>query len=174
MNADGTGQTNFSSNAAADHLSSWQPLIPPTANDDSGITTVAGQPVTIDVLANDSDIYGPLDPASVTVTVQPANGTTSVNAVTGAITYTPNAGFVGTNSFTYRVCSTVSATLCDTAAVSITVTAAATTPTAPNTGSGQTPIAPSLLLLIIGTGIAGLAWRGRIKRSRPGDKFMLL
>ena len=33
----------------------------------------------------------------------PANGTVSLNPTTGAYTYTPNAGFGGLDTFTYRV-----------------------------------------------------------------------
>ena len=33
----------------------------------------------------------------------PAHGTVSVNATTGAITYTPTADYVGADSFTYTV-----------------------------------------------------------------------
>jgi hypothetical protein len=61
-------------------------------------------PVTIDVLANDSPIPGgpALDPSSVTVVSQPAGGTASVNP-DGTITYTANAGFSGTDVFSYIV-----------------------------------------------------------------------
>lgn len=72
------------------------------AVDDAAITD-EDTPVTIDVLANDSDLDGNVVPASVTVTVPPANGQTAVNPETGAITYTPNQDFNGADSFVYRV-----------------------------------------------------------------------
>ncbi|SFK34832.1 Ig-like domain-containing protein, partial [Lysobacter sp. cf310] len=79
-------------------------------------------PVTISVLTNDSVLSAPLDPASVSVTVAPTNGT--VNCVAGVCTYTPNQFFAGTDSFTYRVCDTsVPTPVCDTAVVTITVNA---------------------------------------------------
>lgn len=76
-----------------------------TANDDEA-TTNADTPVTVDVLANDtygdepvslSDLDGPP-----TIETQPQNGTVAVNA-DGTITYTPNPGFTGTDTFEYRI-----------------------------------------------------------------------
>ena len=72
------------------------------ANDDAA-ATAEGVAVAIDVLANDSDADGSLVPASVTVTQAPADGTTSVDAATGVVTYSPDAGFSGTDSFRYTV-----------------------------------------------------------------------
>jgi hypothetical protein len=139
MNADGTGQTRLTNIAGYDYNADWQPLIAPVATNDPALVTAFGTPVVIDVLSNDSDTYGGLDPASVTVTVSAGNGTTTVNSTNGAITYTPNAGFSGTDTFTYRVCSSESASLCDTAVVTITVSAgvvkaASTLPGLPVTG----------------------------------------
>jgi subtilisin family serine protease len=70
---------------------------PPVANDDSASTTV-DTPVTIAVLANDTDADG--DALSVTNLTQPANGSAVLNA-DGTVTYTPALGYAGTNSFTY-------------------------------------------------------------------------
>jgi hypothetical protein len=66
------------------------------------IDTDAGHSVVIDVLANDSSPVG-LNPGTVRVESGPAHGSTSVDTTTGAITYTPAAGFAGTDSFTYTV-----------------------------------------------------------------------
>lgn len=76
---------------------------PPVALDDNA-TTNEDQQVDIDVLANDSDSDGNLDPASLTVTVAPANGGTAVNPITGVITYTKTGEFSGADSFQYQVC----------------------------------------------------------------------
>ena len=95
------------------------PNLPPVANDDVAITT-ENDPVIIDVLVNDVDIDGTLDPASVTVISGPANGGTSVNPVTGEVTYTPSFGFIGVDTFDYEVCDNDGA--CDTATVTITIT----------------------------------------------------
>jgi hypothetical protein len=51
------------------------------------------------VLANDSDANG--DPLTAILASGPANGSLSLNA-NGSFTYTPNAGFAGTDSFTYK------------------------------------------------------------------------
>ncbi len=92
----------------------------PVANNDAA-TTAAGTAVVINVLANDSDADGSLDPASVTVATAAGHGTTSVNTSNGAITYTPNAGFSGNDSFTYTVSDNQGA-VSNLATVAITVT----------------------------------------------------
>jgi len=74
---------------------------PPIAEDDLA-TTDAGVPVSIAVLANDSDPDGSLNPGIVTTVSEPKSGTTTVNP-DGTITYISVAGFVGTDQFTYRV-----------------------------------------------------------------------
>ncbi len=78
---------------------------PPTAKDDIA-ATIAGTPVVIDVLANDTDVESALDP-DVTVTVNPTGGTiTGIDTATGAITYLPNNDFQGIDTFTYEVFDT--------------------------------------------------------------------
>lgn len=73
--------------------------LPPQANPDSASTSV-GTPVAIDVLANDSDPEGgALTLVSVTT---PANGSASFSG-NGPVTYTPNPGFTGTDTFQYTV-----------------------------------------------------------------------
>ena len=63
-------------------------------------TTAAGTPVTVSVLGNDSDIDG--DNLTVAaIASSPANGTVNFNA--NSVTYTPNAGFTGTDAFQYTV-----------------------------------------------------------------------
>ena len=69
----------------------------PVAVDDSA-TTAQGATVDVDVLANDTDVEnGALAVATFT---QGANGTVAL--VAGKLRYTPNAGFGGTDTFTYR------------------------------------------------------------------------
>ena len=81
---------------------------------DDEVTTPVDTSVTIDVLAN--DIYD----AAVVVSVQvfPQFGILEIEDV-GLFVYTPNAGFVGIDSFIYQICDNLS--LCDTATVTITV-----------------------------------------------------
>lgn len=45
--------------------------------------------------------------SSVQIISQPSNGTAIVNPVTGIITYTPNAGFIGVDNFVYKFCGNV-------------------------------------------------------------------
>lgn len=71
----------------------------PIARDDAA-TTAAGVAVTVNVLANDSDA-DPEDTLRVTSVTQPANGAATFTATNA--TYTPNAGFSGADSFTYRI-----------------------------------------------------------------------
>ena len=92
---------------------------PPTAEDDNDEMSVAeNDSITIDVIANDNDVDGNLDPTTVTVESGPTDGVTSVEAG-GSITYTPDTGFSGDDTFTYQVCDTFDA--CDIATVTITV-----------------------------------------------------
>ncbi|NLS97813.1 MAG: tandem-95 repeat protein [Planctomycetaceae bacterium] len=73
----------------------------PLAVDDS-YTVVADGELTVDAvagaLANDSDADG--DPLTVALVTAPTQGTLALTA-DGSFTYTPNAGFHGTDSFTY-------------------------------------------------------------------------
>jgi len=85
----------------------------PEAVDDE-VTTPVDTPVTIDVLANDS--YD--SPVVVSLQVGPSYGLVGP-WVDGTITYSPNAGFFGTDSFIYQICYTFG--LCDSATVTIIV-----------------------------------------------------
>ncbi|HMN26742.1 MAG TPA: cadherin-like domain-containing protein [Caldilineaceae bacterium] len=71
---------------------------PPTAVNDQA-TTPPNTPITINVLGNDADPDG--DPLTITINTPPSHGTATVEG--NQIRYTPEAGFVGTDSFTYIV-----------------------------------------------------------------------
>ncbi len=71
---------------------------PPEAHDDS-VTTAEGAAIEIAVLNNDTDAEG--DVLSVVGVTQPANGVVTHDGT--RVTYTPNAGFDGQDSFTYTV-----------------------------------------------------------------------
>ncbi len=71
----------------------------PVAVDDSASTDQDVE-ATINVLANDTDVDA--DTLTVTGASDGANGTTVVN-VDNTITYTPDPGFFGTDSFTYTI-----------------------------------------------------------------------
>ena len=81
---------------------------------DDEVTTPVDTPVTIDVLANDAYV------GSVVVSLQSGPSSGVVDPwVDGTITYYPDPGFFGTDSFTYRICDASSQ--CDTATVIIIV-----------------------------------------------------
>jgi VCBS repeat-containing protein len=72
---------------------------PPVAADDSGYATSEDLPVTIDVLANDTDVDG--DALAVNSVSQGTNGTVTNNGTN--VTYTPDPDFSGADSFTYTI-----------------------------------------------------------------------
>ncbi len=72
---------------------------PPVANSDEA-TTKHNQPVDIPVLDNDTG--GSLDASTLEVITSPEHGTWLVND-DYTITYIPDAGYVGTDQFTYRI-----------------------------------------------------------------------
>lgn len=94
---------------------------PPLANDDEGLTR-AGVAVTINAFANDSDVDG--DTFSLLQASNPAHGTTSWNS-NGRVTYTPAAGFIGSDQFTYQIVDS-SGAASQAATIRLVVTAVAT------------------------------------------------
>lgn len=96
----------------------------PFANTDMA-TTPINTPVVLNTLANDkagNNSPVALNPASVTVTVAPLHGVPVVNPGTGAITYTPTAGYTGYDTLTYQVCDLATPTpKCATAKQIITI-----------------------------------------------------
>ncbi|TVR84276.1 MAG: tandem-95 repeat protein, partial [Rhodospirillales bacterium] len=72
---------------------------PPVAGDDTA-ATAPGQPVVIDLLANDHDLDG--GTLSIIALGTPTNGSVKLND-DGTVTYTPNEGFTGTDTFSYTV-----------------------------------------------------------------------
>ncbi len=87
----------------------------PVATNDSA-STAEDTPVTVAVLANDSDPDG--DPLTVT-TASALNGTVVINA-NGTVTYTPNPGYNGPDTITYTISDGNGGT--STATVSVSVT----------------------------------------------------
>ncbi|WP_397446188.1 CshA/CshB family fibrillar adhesin-related protein [Polaribacter sp. R77954] len=86
-------------------------------------TTNEQAPVVIDVFANDNDV-----PTTGTITTtQPTNGVVVITDPNNTpndpsddvVTYTPNVGFVGVDTFEYTLCDANN--VCDTAEVSVTV-----------------------------------------------------
>ena len=93
---DGNGATD----TAAVTVSVSDTNASPVAVDDVRATE-EGDPVGIQVLANDSDPDG--DSLTLAVLTQPSNGSASLTASGDVIVYTPAAGFSGTDSFTYEI-----------------------------------------------------------------------
>ncbi|MBS0997608.1 Ig-like domain-containing protein [Providencia sp. JGM178] len=73
---------------------------PPVAVDDKA-TTKESVPVTIDVLANDTDLDKDIDPSTLVIKTNGSKGTATI--VDGKLVYTPNTGEVGTDTITYQV-----------------------------------------------------------------------
>ncbi len=104
----------------------------PLAGDDA-YTTMQDAPLVTPapgVLANDADEDGDSLTAQTALVVPPASGSANL-AADGSFTYTPNAGFAGTDVFTYRVTDTTGRT--GDATVTITV--------------ASVPVVPSILYL---------------------------
>ena len=113
--SDGNGHTSTA------HVTIYVTEAPNQAPDavDDAATTQQNTGVVINVLANDTDPDD--DVLSVASVTQPTHGSAVINP-NQTITYTPNAGFVGNDSFSYVADDGHGAT--DTANVSITVTPA--------------------------------------------------
>lgn len=106
---------------------------PPVAQNDTA-TTDEDTPVTIDVLANDSDPDG--DSLSIESVSDPAHGNATINA-DGTITYTPASNYNGNDSFSYTVSDGNGGT--DTATVAVTINPVNDAPTAVDLDL-QTPV----------------------------------
>jgi ELWxxDGT repeat protein len=94
----------------------------PQAAADSNVQATAGRALEIDVLANDEDADGALDPSTLVIMSEPEHGTASVTSG-GRIRYVPNATYAGSDSLEYAVADD-QGRMTTTAVVSITVTAA--------------------------------------------------
>ena len=92
--------------------------LPPSAMDDS-YQVLKSTSITGNLGLNDTD---PNAGQSLTFSLltNPTRGVMSLNA-NGTYTYTPNAGFTGTDQFLYKICDNGNPSLCDTATVYITV-----------------------------------------------------
>lgn len=88
----------------------------PDAVDDTATVVENGGIIYIDVLANDGDVD--LDSLTLDAVTQGTNGTVMLEA--GNVSYTPDTGFSGTDSFTYTIIDGNGGS--DTATVNVTVT----------------------------------------------------
>ncbi|MCK5441010.1 MAG: gliding motility-associated C-terminal domain-containing protein [Maribacter sp.] len=90
---------------------------------DDSVATEEEMPIAIDILANDNDIpvLGTLTNTNPTDgSVVFTNNGTPTDPSDDGVTYTPNIGFVGTDTFTYTLCDDFAN--CSTATVTIVVT----------------------------------------------------
>ena len=92
---------------------------------DDMVTTTEDTPISINVLENDNDLTD-LDTFT---TTNPSNGTVVIDdngtpndPLDDNVTYTPNPGYTGTDTFTYTICDNDSPENCSTATVTIIVT----------------------------------------------------
>ena len=116
--------------------------VPPVASNLT-LTTYAGQALsgTLPAVVTPSS-----DTLSYASASQPAHGTLTVNATTGAFTYTPTSGYSGTDSFTFTAKDTVTGLTSNTATVAITVKKAPPAPPSSGGGGGGGAFGPFALL----------------------------
>ena len=152
----------------------------PVAANDSA-STPEDSPVTIDVLSNDTDPDG--DSLTLSVVTNASNGTAAVSG--SAIIYTPDSGFDGSDSFTYRV--TDIGGLSATAQVVVTVSNVNASPVAADDSVGVNentaisvdvlandtdPDGDALSILSVGTPANGTAViQGGVIRYAPATDF---
>ncbi|MFC6041484.1 Ig-like domain-containing protein [Nocardioides hankookensis] len=126
----------------------------PIAVDDHD-STRRDTPVTVDVVANDAGRHRPPEVADA-----PRHG--SVEADGDALVYTPDDGFLGADTFTYRLCTPGLDPLCRTATVTIDVTISGDLPDTGGGGDGD------------GAGAAGGGGSGVLPGAGGPDVRLLL
>ena len=77
--------------------------IAPVANNDTADPILVGGTITIDVLANDTDIDGTINEASLLFVNPPSSGSALFDLVTGEITYTHDGSVTTSDSFIYTI-----------------------------------------------------------------------
>ncbi len=105
---------------------------PPVAKDDAAATS-KGAPVTINVIANDTDDMG-IIASSLAIVTSPVSGNAVSNG-NGTVTYTPSAGFTGVDTFSYTVAD-AQAAVSNSATVTVTVNAVSAEVVIDNRGPG--------------------------------------
>ncbi|MCF2858115.1 Ig-like domain-containing protein [Pseudoalteromonas sp. SMS1] len=120
--------------------------IPPVAANDAASTT-QDTAVEINVLANDSDPDGSLNGVSLEIVTSPKNGSTSINTSDHVVTYLPESGFVGIDTFEYRVQDN-RGDFSNTAIVTVSVSEANQPPVA-NNDSAEVEIGSSVFISVL-------------------------
>lgn len=129
--------------------------------EDVGVNQPGTSQQTINVNGNGSVSFDVLtvvssyaDPSTLSIISNPSHGAATDSG--GSITYTPNAGYSGSDSLEYRICSIVDNGICSTGALDFAVLAdPAATVKAPNTGFGEPVADPKSSLLVLGSGSLG-------------------
>lgn len=139
MNADGTGETRVTTNGWVDAKIDWQPLTRTPSKSTSSLSiTLNNGSGTLNVADLYTDHYNQgVNNASLTITSGPSSGSADINSSTGVVTYTqttvssrsfwsnfssmffPKVSAAATDSFSYRICSNASDSLCSTGTVSV-------------------------------------------------------
>jgi gliding motility-associated-like protein len=83
------------------------------------LTTPEDIEVSINMLLHISDVDENIDLSSLNILIDVSNGSTALDVENSQITYTPQSGFSGTDSFTYEICDEEDS--CSSAVVSIIV-----------------------------------------------------
>ena len=97
----------------------------PTANGQT-LNTNEDTPLSIDVLANDTDVDNSLSSLAAALVTGPSHGTLTLNA-DGSLVYTPNANYNGPDTIIYQVCDNGVPQACSSSTVVVTVTSPLTT-----------------------------------------------
>jgi hypothetical protein len=105
------------------------PIPPLPEITDKTVSLVQNTSTSVNVL---SGVSGNPDPSTLSIITGPNHG--SAYDPSGVITYTPDDGYVGSDSLTYQVCSLYGPSVCNTATLTFNVTSAINSP---NTGFGS-------------------------------------
>ncbi|TDR48896.1 outer membrane protein OmpA-like peptidoglycan-associated protein [Tahibacter aquaticus] len=146
----------------------------PNANDDSITVARDAAATPIAVLANDTDPEN--DALSVTGITPPAHGTASFSSA--GVTYTPAAGYVGTDTFTYSISDGYGGS--DTATVTVTIGDAGNRPPVAVNDSARTAAATPVTVNVLGNdsdpdgdslsiGAVGTPAHGTVVRNSNGS-----
>ncbi|HET8529293.1 MAG TPA: Ig-like domain-containing protein, partial [Gaiellaceae bacterium] len=116
------------------------PIDHPPAVSSTTLHAVERTPLTFTLPASDADG----DPLTYAIDSQPANGTLSAVGADGTVTYTPSAGFTGTDSFTFHASDVIAPPVSGTVTI---VVGPDTAPTAYGANVGVRPDTPRTLKL---------------------------
>ena len=152
-------------------------LDPEPIPSDENLNNVAGTAVTVDVLANDGDVDPTtvmiIDPATgdpVTTLTVPGEGVWTVDPVTGALTFTPEPGFLGDPTpVDYQVTNVLGVTVGATATITYLDPVTPSAPVLAFTGVESYQLV-LLALLALGAGFGVLRFSSTLLIVRKDDE----